>query len=284
MKIGIRLGEYTKHLPLAEAAKALALDGYEAIDYSDPCDVTGRIYTEKESLVEKELLEQARIFAENGLAVSQIHGPWRYPPLDGDAAERAVWLELMKRSVRVAAYLGAPYVVVHPLMPFGANSPQNPGKVIDINAEHYARLCDYAKGFPVSVCLENMPFPDLPLAHAEQIRDFADGLGRKNLKICLDTGHTNVCSLQPGAAVRLLGNRLATLHIHDNHGDRDDHLSPYEGTVDFRDFAAALHEIGFSGSLSAETKACAAADKSTFRSIGKSIAADLIKMAKNNFS
>ena len=284
MKIGIRLREYTQHLPLDEAAKALAEDGYDTIDYSDLWDVTGALYTEKESLVEKKLREQARIFAENSLEVSQIHGPWRYPPMDGDAAERAVWLELMKRSVRSAAYLGASFVVVHPLMPFGANSPENPGKVIDINAEHFARLCDYAKNFPVSVCLENMPFPDLPLAHAEQIRDFADGLGRKNLRICLDTGHTNVCALQPGAAVRILGNRLATLHIHDNHGDRDDHLAPYQGTADFRDFASALHEIGFGGSLSAETKVCATADKSIFREAGRKLAADLIKMAKNDFS
>ncbi len=282
MKIGIALIEYKHHIPFAEAARALREDGYEAIDYSELWNVQTALYTEKESAVEKKLMQQAQILAENGLTVSQIHGPWRYPPQDGNAADRALWLDLMKRAVRAAAVLGAPYMVVHPLMPFGANSPENPGKVIDLNAEHYARLCDYAKDFPVDVCLENMPFPLLPLAHVEQIRDFADGLGRKNLRICLDTGHANVCAMPLGTAVRLLGGRLAALHIHDNRGAQDEHLAPFAGTADFKDFAAALHEIGFKGSLSAETKACRLCEKESFRSTGKAIAANLMKMKENN--
>lgn len=284
MKIGTTLYAYTKHLPFSEAVSALREDGYEAVDYSDLHDVNQWFYTERESGVEKRLSAEAALLRESGLSLSQIHGPWRYPPQDGSAVARAEWLEYMKRSVRMAAYLGAPCVVVHPLMPYGANSPENPAAVIDLNAEHYARLCDYARDYPVTVCLENMPFPLLPLAHVEQIRDFADGLGRKNLRICLDTGHANVCGLPAAEAVRLLGSRLAAMHVHDNRGERDEHLAPTQGTVDFKSFAAALHEIGFQGSVSSEASACQKLDKDNFRTMGRKISAFLGKIAKNDFN
>ena len=166
----------------------LVEDGFNAVDYSELCEVTGPLYEKSEKWMEETLAYEKKVLDGHGISISQIHGPWRYPPMDGSAFERNQWLMLMQRSVRAAALLGSPCVVVHPLMPFGANSAQNPGFVIDCNAEHYARLCDYAKDYGVTVCLENMPFPLLPLAHVEQVCDFVDALGRKNLKVCLDTG------------------------------------------------------------------------------------------------
>jgi sugar phosphate isomerase/epimerase len=66
--------------------------------------------------------------------------------------------------------------------------------------------------------------------------------------VCLDLGHLHLA--QPvegaprdsgvGAAVELLGNRIAHLHIHDNHGPfaphtdmKDEHLWPGDGTIDW---------------------------------------------------
>jgi sugar phosphate isomerase/epimerase len=281
MKIGTTLYSYTHHFPIEEAAPMLALDGFNAVDYSVLCNTEGKLYTQNENWMEQTLLREKSVLDENGVAVSQIHGPWRYPPMDGSAFERNNWLMLMQRSVRAAAYLGSPYVVVHPLMPFGANSAENPGFVIDCNAEHYARLCDYAKDYRITVCLENMPFPLLPLAHVEQVRDFVDALGRKNLKVCLDTGHANICEMRSADAVRILGDRLAVLHIHDNGGTGDDHLTPLAGTIDFSAFAAALHEIGFDGSLSSEAKTLYNLPTSKFRAEGRKIAKILKKMAEN---
>ena len=33
---------------------------------------------------------------------------------------------------------------------------------------------------------------------------------------------------------------VATTHLHDNHGERDEHLLPYEGTIDWNATLAAL--------------------------------------------
>ena len=52
--------------------------------------------------------------------------------------------------------------------------------------------------------------------------------------------------------VRLLGDRLCAVHIHDNTGDRDDHLPPYFGNVPFEGFVDALREIDYRGNVNFE--------------------------------
>ena len=47
---------------------------------------------------------------------------------------------------------------------------------------------------------------------------------------------------------------LAALHVHDNDGKRDLHWLPYAGVIDWAAFSRALHEIGFAGALSLETR------------------------------
>jgi sugar phosphate isomerase/epimerase len=37
-----------------------------------------------------------------------------------------------------------------------------------------------------------------------------------------------------------LRNLVASAHIHDNHGEKDEHLAPYDGTIDWR---AALKQF-----------------------------------------
>ncbi len=283
MKIGICLWEYKCRYPLKEAVKHLGEDGYEAIDFSELHNVKGPFYTEDESRVRTLLSEEAKILSDAGIMISQIHGPWRYPPEDGTAEARAEWLSLMKRSARMATYLGTANMVVHPLMPFGANSKESPAEVWKINTEHYLSLCDYAKDLGVTVCLENMPFPELPLAHVSQIIDFVDSIGKENLKVCLDTGHANVCGTKIGDAIRMLGDRLAVFHIHDNNGTQDSHLMPGLGTADFRDMGAALAEIGFSGVLSSEAHVGIDLPIEAFRENARKMAQSLIKIKENRY-
>jgi sugar phosphate isomerase/epimerase len=43
--------------------------------------------------------------------------------------------------------------------------------------------------------------------------------------------------------------RVVTTHIHDNHGDKDEHLLPFDGTIEWdaalRAFTAAPHSLPF---------------------------------------
>ena len=40
-----------------------------------------------------------------------------------------------------------------------------------------------------------------------------------------------------------------SLHIQDNHGQRDDHLLPGDGAIDWDDVTAVLKEIGYRGDV-----------------------------------
>lgn len=58
-----------------------------------------------------------------------------------------------------------------------------------------------------------------------------------NVGICLDTGHLNVfASARMEEWFNALGPYVRHLHIHDNHGDSDEHLPVGDGVIDFKRF------------------------------------------------
>jgi sugar phosphate isomerase/epimerase len=55
---------------------------------------------------------------------------------------------------------------------------------------------------------------------------------RLDLRYCFDIGHAHIDS-EVAASFELMRDRVVTTHIHDNHGERDEHLLPYQGTIDW---------------------------------------------------
>ena len=62
----------------------------------------------------------------------------------------------------------------------------------------------------------------------------------------------------PSNALRELGSEVRALHIRDNDGKSDLHKIPFEGIIDWADFAQALQEVGYQGVFSYETAPSAA--------------------------
>ena len=257
MKLGILAAHYTADL----AALRLELEelralGYECIDYQGFAETETELFSMSDEAFEKYLRDVKEILDGVGLSVSQTHGPWRYPPQDATEEDRAERFEKMSRALHGTAILGAPYMVLHNLMPFGREDEEGSEPfVLELNRDFFARLCDVAAGEGVTVCLENMPFPLQYMATPERTLAFVKSLGHPNLRVCLDVGHATRLGVSAGDAVRLLGKEyLRTLHVHDNDGTKDRHWMPYHGLTDWEDFSAALQEIGFEGTLSIETK------------------------------
>lgn len=63
-----------------------------------------------------------------------------------------------------------------------------------------------------------------------------------NVGVCLDLGHAHV-NQSTGDAIGTLGARIGTVHAHDNHGVRDEHLWPGDGTIDWTATAEALRAL-----------------------------------------
>jgi len=63
-----------------------------------------------------------------------------------------------------------------------------------------------------------------------------------NVGVCLDLGHAHIA---PGVseAIATLGDRIGTIHVHDNHGVKDEHRWPGDGTIDWPTTVEALKEL-----------------------------------------
>ena len=68
----------------------------------------------------------------------------------------------------------------------------------------------------------------------EDIRVILDRLSNPNVGFCLDCGHLSAFgNAEPKAWLASLGPYIEQLHLHDNHGDTDEHLAMGLGTFDF---------------------------------------------------
>jgi len=254
MKTGI-----STNFALTPDAAAKTLTHLRLLGY-DCADLQAFVNTETEwfTLPAPERLrkweEIGRVARDCGIAFSQTHGPWRYPPQDYTEEDRAERFEKMSIALEGTAAVGAPCMAIHNIMPWGGGELPDPERFMDMNREFFSRLIEKAKAAGVVIALENMPFTKLILSTPEQVLSFVKEFDSPFFRICLDTGHAAVFGLSPADAVRQIGKEmLACLHVHDNDGRGDFHWLPFRGVIDWADFSRALHEIGFEGSLSLET-------------------------------
>jgi sugar phosphate isomerase/epimerase len=94
----------------------------------------------------------------------------------------------------------------------------------------------FAKQRGVTIAIENTPGE---MATPANLKTFLEQTRLTNVKLCFDTGHAHV---EGGVlpALEAVRNLVATTHVHDNHGERDEHLLPFDGTIDWNATLAAL--------------------------------------------
>jgi len=255
MKIGISLFAFVRW-PLEERYKKVKEMGFDAVDFS-LSQTQNEPYTLNDADFAEFLATNRRLAEEAGVIISQVHGPWIWPPHDDTPENREERLEKMKRCLKATRLLGCPYMVVHPIMPFGIED-KDLGKEAEtraLNRAFFTELLKTAHEEEVTIALENMPMPHFSIGSPEEIMDFVKEMNDDRLLICLDTGHVSVYdSRQPHEALPVFGDYLKVTHVHDNNGKNDLHLLPYHGVIDWDAFSRALRESGFDGVLSLETE------------------------------
>jgi len=251
MKIGMESSHYIDAKTGVINYAKIKECGFDCVDYGGLCDTTTELYSmSEEKFCELMRAEKDRADAA-GIVINQIHGPW---PVDDTSEEKIKHnLACMKRAALGAAMLGKACLVVHPVMPYGWGGEDDSDYARKVNKEYFTELCEYAKPYGVTVCIENMPFKDCKLSYTDALADFIRELNLDNFKICLDTGHANICSESPSENIRKYADLIKVFHIHDNCGFRDDHALPYTYNIDWMDFRNAIRETGFDGCLSLET-------------------------------
>ena len=200
---------------------------------------------------EADLSLAAKRGAAAGLAVQSVHAPWgRAADLWGaDEAKGAAAVAELVDCLRVAADIGAPFVVAHAWIGFVPTAPTEDG------IRRFARVADEAERLGVPVALENTEGEE----HLDALLSrFA---GHPAVGFCWDTGH-ELCYNRGRDMMAAYGARLLGTHLNDNLGITDPsgpttwlddlHLLPFDGIADWPGIAARLARSGFSGPLTFE--------------------------------
>ncbi len=253
MMLGINVGSYSRWGE--KRYEKIKEHGFSCVDFN-MMGTDNFPYCDSLAETEKKLTAEKELAATEGIEIYQVHGPWHWPPNDSTTELRNQKFEHIKRSLWATSVLGCKNWVLHPIMPCGISErgTEEAKITLDVNLEFMRRVVDVAKGYGITVCFENMPMRDLSIATPYEILDFVRLINDDNFKICLDTGHVvTFPELSVGQCVRDLGNEIRAFHIHDSFPDRDLHLLPYFGTIDWEDFSKALKEINFNGGICLET-------------------------------
>jgi sugar phosphate isomerase/epimerase len=80
------------------------------------------------------------------------------------------------------------------------------------------------------------------------VEEDLDGLEGTPVGICLDFGHAHMDG-DLLDAIETVSEHFITTHLHDNGGRTDDHLVPFDGTIDWPAALTAILKVGYDGTL-----------------------------------
>ncbi len=191
-----------------------------------------------------------------GVSFGQAHAPFPlYWP--GNDARNAYLAQALDKCVAMCGYLDCPYLIVHPV------KLGDPAEEWRVNMALYKGLLPALKRHNVVCCLENMFVTDRgkvyesacadPYEACDYLDELNDFAGEKRFAFCLDTGHALLTGRDIYTTIMKLGPRIETLHIHDNDGRSDQHVTPYMGTLDWDRFIMGIRDVDYRGGLSFET-------------------------------
>lgn len=233
MKLGFSLwGFYHRQDPESWLTLPKAVKTVLAHDSSLGVEVWGSKGRDQPPVEGKELIDLAKACHHAEFTTVHVQGShWSWNPGN------------LRHEVDFAHQLGAGTLVLHPAC-FGLVEEDDRPDWPEI-----VRIAEYAAKFGVMLAMENMKDSIRTLDRI--LDEIGDDPSETNLGICIDIGHANQ-STDAGRHpvtnyLERYAGQLIHLHLHDNDGERDEHLLPGEGTVDWPRVIEVLDSIGFSG-------------------------------------
>jgi sugar phosphate isomerase/epimerase len=185
-----------------------------------------------------------------GLRPVSFHAPFadKIDITDLDPGVRATAVHELVVACEAAAVMGVKNIVLHPGPERSGRPPEaeflvrmkNAAQSLNIVAERCCKL-------EVHLVLENM-LPHLLFGHINDMLYLLGSIRNCEVGACLDTGHAFLAR-ELGTVIHKLSGHLHLVHVNDNRGDRDEHLAPGEGHIDWAWFLYELRRYHFTGTL-----------------------------------
>jgi sugar phosphate isomerase/epimerase len=246
MQFGISTHLFHEQRLSREHLAQIAAYGFEAVelfatrshfDYTDPSAI--------------DALD--RWLRETGLVLHGLHAPifqsygaggtgQSFSIAASESPRRQAAVREAEMAIGVLKRIPAAYVVVH------LGAPSKYSQASENNRAAAARsieeICRAAEPLGARIALEVIPneLSSPPALIAMIERDFEGS----SVGICLDFGHAHLMG-DVADAVETVSEHLITTHVHDNRGREDDHLVPYQGTIDWDSALVHMRKIGYDG-------------------------------------
>jgi sugar phosphate isomerase/epimerase len=190
----------------------------------------------------QEVQAMASALSQHGLALSSLHAPTSRDlsatreggtPLSITEVERVRRVEAMdelKRVIDVAEDLPYSRLILHMGGPRETADPRKRDAAFS-SLEH---LVLHAHHRRVTIAVENTTSE---MGDPTYLRTFVDETRLTGLRFNFDIGHAHLADGPEAERIEKafapLRDLAVSAHIHDNHGEKDEHLPPYDGTIDW---------------------------------------------------
>lgn len=186
---------------------------------------------------EQTVREMADVLRSTGLKLHSLHAPTERnlahgrdngAPLSISEPERSRRIEAideMKRALEVAEQIPFRFFVVH----MGGERQSADGRRLDAAFSALEQMVLFAKQRGVVIALENTPGQ---MGTPATLHQFIAETHLQDLRLCFDVGHAHVGD-GIAASFEIMRDLVVTTHIHDNHAEKDEHLVPFDGSIDW---------------------------------------------------
>ncbi|HTC74624.1 MAG TPA: sugar phosphate isomerase/epimerase family protein [Edaphobacter sp.] len=157
--------------------------------------------------------------------------------IDSDKSHRITAMDEVKRALESAEQVPISACVLH----LGQKGDPWDTRALENSLTAIEHLKAFAHPLGVRILIENL---QNDITSPEHILEILQVGHFDRVGVCLDIGHAHLShpenNLGIDEAIALLRPRIAQLHLHDNHGTKDDHLWPGSGGIDWNNVAKQI--------------------------------------------
>lgn len=191
--------------------------------------------------------------SETGLTLGSVHAPIAGSLANGqwsgalsnassDNAERQQAVRELEAALQIARRIPFDTLAVHLGTPTSYSQPGDNNRAAAFRSAD--EICRLAEPFGVRVAFEVIPND---LSSADSLVSLIErDLDAAHAGICLDFGHAHLIG-DVADALETAAEHVMATHVHDNRRRQDDHLVPYQGSINWDLALMAMQKIGYDG-------------------------------------
>jgi len=203
--------------------------------------------------------EIAEWFRDSGVPLHSVHSPMHSdyesgragcPPVNVASTDRATRIEAMdevKRALEIAEQIPFRFLVQH----LGTSNEMFDDRKFEAAMTSIEHLRAFAKPLGVRILLENIPNE---LSTPDRLVELIKSAHFDDVGVCFDFGHAHLMS-NVSEALEILKNHIQSTHVHDNKKDKDAHLWPGAGSIDWKQAMELLRSAPHTPPLLLEVEA-----------------------------